>query len=264
MREQGNGWTWEQGNKPKDCLVSNPLACFPVPMLTHSPVLSFKIQNFIVYLLHILGYSQGQEAQKGVQSASFISCAEGTTGVGLVYKVREKGVGGCGMLAWKPHFATWDPMFGSLVWFFQALMSSALTPNTSCTVRHPNLIWLCACLPFVTRTSIAGMAPIHFLPRSCLLPIPWGLCTHTHAMLFLVDHTLTLPFLVIFPLIIFLLTCTISACQISGSLPLCSFHLTGTHLIISWTPFLTISPWHRHPLPLSHSQSVTQSLLPLP
>jgi hypothetical protein len=27
------------------------LTHFPVPMFTHSPVLSFKIQNFIIYLL---------------------------------------------------------------------------------------------------------------------------------------------------------------------------------------------------------------------
>jgi hypothetical protein len=42
----------------------SPLTHFPVPMFTHSPVLSFKIQNFIIYLLYILGCSQGQEAKK--------------------------------------------------------------------------------------------------------------------------------------------------------------------------------------------------------
>jgi hypothetical protein len=41
------------------------LTHFPVPMFTHSPVLSFKIQIFIIYLLHISGCSQGQEAKKG-------------------------------------------------------------------------------------------------------------------------------------------------------------------------------------------------------
>jgi hypothetical protein len=40
------------------------LACFPVPMFTNSPVLSLKIQILIIYLLHILGCSQGQEAKK--------------------------------------------------------------------------------------------------------------------------------------------------------------------------------------------------------
>jgi hypothetical protein len=109
---------------------------------------------------------------------------------------------------------------------------------------------------FVTRTSNAGMAPIHFPSCSCLLPIPWRLHTHTHAIPLLADCTLALPFLVIFPLIIFLSTCTISAHWISSWLTLCPFHLTGTHPIISWTPYPTIGLWHHHPLP--HPRVVTQ------
>jgi hypothetical protein len=122
------------------------------------------------------------------------------------------------------------------------------------------------------------MAPIHFLPCSRLLSIPWGLCTHTYAIPLLVDCPLALPFLVIFSLIAFLLICTISACRIPGLLPLCPFHFTSTHPNISWAPYLTIGPWYHHPLPLPHPQSVTQppitltkasvcdsvSLLPLP
>jgi len=107
----------------------------------------------------------------------------------------------------------------------------------------------------VTRTSHAGMAPIHFPSRSHLLPIPWGLWVHTHAIPLLVDCTLALPFLVIFPLTIFLSTCTISAHWISGLLTLCPFHFTGTHPIIPWTPYPTIGLWRCHPLP--HLQVVT-------
>jgi hypothetical protein len=53
----------------------------------------------------------------------------------------------------------------------------------------------------VTRTSIVGLAPIHFLPHSHLLPVPGGLHVHTHAIPILADHTLSLPLLVILPLI---------------------------------------------------------------
>jgi hypothetical protein len=78
------------------------------------------------------------------------------------------------------------------------------------------------------------MAPIHFPPRPRFLPIPGRLRAHTHAIPILADCTLPLPLLVIFSLIDFLLTCTMFACWIPGSLPLCPFHLTGTHPIISW------------------------------
>jgi len=89
--------------------------------------------------------------------------------------------------------------------------------------------------------------------------IPRGLRAHTHAIPILADRTLSLPLLVIFPLITFLSLCTISARRISGSPPLCPFHPTSTHPIISWTPYLTIGPWCHHPLPLPHSRLVTQS-----
>jgi len=41
--------------------------------------------------------------------------------------------------------------------------------------------------------------------------------------------------------------------------PLCPFHFTGTHPIISWAPYLTVSPWHCHPIPLPNLQLMTQS-----
>jgi len=56
----------------------------------------------------------------------------------------------------------------------------------------------------VTRTSDAGMAPIHFPSHSRPLPLSRGLRMHTHAIPLLVDRTLSLSFLVIFPLIAFL------------------------------------------------------------
>jgi len=54
----------------------------------------------------------------------------------------------------------------------------------------------------VTRTSTSSMAPIHFPSRPHFLPIPGGLRAHTHAIPILVDRTLSLPILVVFPLII--------------------------------------------------------------
>jgi len=88
----------------------------------------------------------------------------------------------------------------------------------------------------VTRTSVVGLAPIHFLPCPRLLPIPGGLCAHTHAIPILVDRTLSLPLLVIFSLITFSFTCTISARRILSLFPLCPFHSTGTHPIITLNP----------------------------
>jgi hypothetical protein len=55
----------------------------------------------------------------------------------------------------------------------------------------------------VTRTSVPGMAPIHFPPRSRLLPIPRRLRAHTYAIPILADRTLPLPLLVVLPLITF-------------------------------------------------------------
>jgi hypothetical protein len=108
-------------------------------------------------------------------------------------------------------------------------------------------------LMFVTRTSVVGVAPIHFLPRSCLLPIPGGLCAHTHAIPILVDCTLSLPLLVIFSLIAFPLTCAISACWILGLFLLCPFHSAGagnnaSHHVI-WC-FSLGSTWHKLAAPL--------------
>jgi hypothetical protein len=107
------------------------------------------------------------------------------------------------------------------------------------------------------------MAPIHFPARSRLLPLSWGLCTHTHALSLLAGHPFPLPFLVTFPLIVSLFTCTISARRISGLLSLCPFHFTGTHPIISWTPYLTISLWRHHPFTLTIA-SVCDSVPPYP
>jgi hypothetical protein len=134
--------------------------------------------------------------------------------------------------------------------------------NNAKTNISESQLYLAAILADVTRTSNAGMAPIHFLPHSCLLPIPQGLCAHTHAIPLLDDHTLTLFFLAIFSLIAFLSICTIFACWTPSSPPLCPLHLTSTHPIISWTPYLTIGPWCCHPLPLLHPWSVTHSPLP--
>jgi hypothetical protein len=102
------------------------------------------------------------------------------------------------------------------------------------------------------------VAPIHFPTHSRHLPLPQGLCMHTHAIPLLADRALALPFLVIFPLIVFLLICTIFARRVPGLCPSCPFHFTSAHLIISWTPYLAISPWHCHPLPLPYFQLVTQ------
>jgi hypothetical protein len=111
----------------------------------------------------------------------------------------------------------------------------------------------------VTRTPASGVAPIHFPSRPRFLPIPGRLRAHTHAIPILADRTLPLPLLVIFPLIAFLLTCTIFAPRIPSSHPLCPFHLTGTHPIISWTPYLTIGPRRHHPLPLPNPRLMTRS-----
>jgi len=98
------------------------------------------------------------------------------------------------------------------------------------------------------------MAPIHFLPCSCLLPLSRRLCTHTHAIPILADHILPLPLLVVFSLTIFFhLPCIIFAHRISSSPPPPPMpsHSTGTHLIISWTPYLTIGPRCCHPFALT-------------
>jgi hypothetical protein len=58
-------------------------------------------------------------------------------------------------------------------------------------------------IPCVTRTSIPGVAPIHFPPRSRFLPIPGRLRAHTHAIPILVDRTLPLPLLVVLSMTMF-------------------------------------------------------------
>jgi len=85
----------------------------------------------------------------------------------------------------------------------------------------------------VTRTSTAGVAPIHFPSHPHLLPLPRGLHMHIHALSLLAGRTLILSFLVIFPLIGLLLICTISTCWTPGSLLYAPFHSTGTYFIIS-------------------------------
>jgi hypothetical protein len=120
----------------------------------------------------------------------------------------------------------------------------------------------------VTRTSDTGVAPICFPSHSRLPPIPRGLRAHTHAIPLLVDHTLALPFLVIFPLIIFLSTCTISARQISSSLlyapstlpvPILLYPEPLTLLLVY--DIATLYPYH----PRSVTQfPLTLTLLPVP
>jgi hypothetical protein len=101
------------------------------------------------------------------------------------------------------------------------------------------------------------MAPIHFpsCPRS--LPLPWGLHAHTHALSLLAGCTFPLPLLVILLLII--LHLYYICLPDPWLVPLCPFHFTSTHPIISWALYLTIGPWCCHPIPLLHPQLVTQS-----
>jgi hypothetical protein len=49
------------------------------------------------------------------------------------------------------------------------------------------------------------MAPIHFPAHPRILPQSWGLCAYTHALSLLAGRPFPLPFLVTFPLIIFLI-----------------------------------------------------------
>jgi hypothetical protein len=113
-------------------------------------------------------------------------------------------------------------------------------------------VFIESCLGSVTRTSVVGLAPIYFLPCPRLLPIPRGLCVHTHAIPILVDCTLSLSLLVIFSLIAFSFTCTISAHWILSSFPLCPFYSPGTHPIMYiLNPYLTIGSWCHHPFTLT-------------
>jgi hypothetical protein len=94
----------------------------------------------------------------------------------------------------------------------------------------------------VTRTSASSVAPIHFPSRSRFLPIPGGLRTHTHAIPILVDRTLSLPILVVFPMIIpFTSLYYICSPDLRLASPMPS-HSTGTILIISRALYLTIGP----------------------
>jgi hypothetical protein len=70
---------------------------------------------------------------------------------------------------------------------------------------------------------------------------------HTHAIPILVDHALTLSLLVIFSLIIFLLTCTISARRIPGSfppMPLPLYRYPSYYILnpLPYYQFMTLSP----------------------
>jgi hypothetical protein len=89
-------------------------------------------------------------------------------------------------------------------------------PGWELLQEHPLLAW-----------------PLFISFSSSLLPLPGGLHMHIHALYFLAGCTRTLPFLVTFPLIDFLLTCTIFAHWISSSPSYALSTLTGTHPIIS-------------------------------
>jgi len=119
----------------------------------------------------------------------------------------------------------------------------------------------------VTRTSTAGVAPIHFPPHSHLLPLSGWLLTYIHALPFLAGYTFSLSVLPIFSLIGFILKCPISAHQIFDSQPMppstllvppyCSLKSLTTLLVYDIVT----------PLPLLYPQLVTQSsftlILPL-
>jgi hypothetical protein len=96
------------------------------------------------------------------------------------------------------------------------------------------------------------MAPIHFPPCPCLLPLPGWLLAHIHAIPFLAGYPFPLPVLVIFPLIVSFL---IVLYLLIGSPPcnLCFFPLYQYHPNIPWTPHHCIGPWHHHPLTLTIS-----------
>jgi hypothetical protein len=92
----------------------------------------------------------------------------------------------------------------------------------------------------VTRTSVPGVAPIHFPPCSRLLPIPGRLRAHAYAIPILADRTLPLPLLVVLSLI----TLPSPLYYICSPDPwltlLCPSHSTSTNLIISRALYLTV------------------------
>jgi hypothetical protein len=92
----------------------------------------------------------------------------------------------------------------------------------------------------VTRTSIPGVAPIHFPPHSRLLPIPRRLCVHTHAIPILADCTLPLPLSVVLSLITFPSPLYYICSPDPRLAPLCPSHSTSTNLIISRALYLTV------------------------
>jgi hypothetical protein len=92
----------------------------------------------------------------------------------------------------------------------------------------------------VTRTSVPGVAPIHFPPRSRLLPIPGRLRAHTHAIPILADRTPPLPLLVVLSLITFPSPLYYICSPDPRLAPLCPSHFTCTNLIISRVLYLTV------------------------
>jgi hypothetical protein len=94
----------------------------------------------------------------------------------------------------------------------------------------------------VTRTPVSGVAPIHFPPRSRLLPIPGRLRAHTYAIPILADRTLPLPLLVVLPLITFPPLLYYNYSPDPRLIPLCPSHYTGTNLIIPRALYLAIGP----------------------
>jgi hypothetical protein len=128
----------------------------------------------------------------------------------------------------------------------------------------------------VTRTSVPGVAPIHFPPRSRLLPIPGRLRAHTYAIPILADRTLPLPLLVVLSLITFPSPLYYICSSDPRLTPLCPFHSTGTNLITSRSPipycrFMTSSPLTLTASPVGDSAPVIltivlvhDSLSPLP
>jgi hypothetical protein len=123
----------------------------------------------------------------------------------------------------------------------------AIPTNSTCDLCCVRLSFLSN----VTRTSASSMALIHFPSHPRFLPIPGGLHVHTHATPILVDRTLSLPILVVLPLIIpftYLYYICSPDPQFTSPMPSCS---TGTILIISRALYLTIGPWRCHPFALT-------------
>jgi len=118
----------------------------------------------------------------------------------------------------------------------------------------------------VTRTSACSVAPIHFPSRPRFLPIPRGLCMHTHAIPILVDCTLSLPILVVFLLIIpfhffVLYLLTGSPAHFPYALPLYRYHPYYIQSPIPYCRSMTSSPFTLTAPPVGDSAPVILTIV---